>query len=157
MMNSVINNPSNMKAGTIIPWGSSSIPFGFLLCDGSAVSRTNYKALFNAIGTNYGSGNGSTTFNLPNGRICIGNAGIKGNGKTLGFTNGSTNYGLSTGSVQSSSALNVAYVSAYGTSVNTSSSGTRPAIGITLGITSDSSKSGMVIDSSNQTRAIIKY
>lgn len=44
----------------------STIPDGWLLCNGAAVSRTTYAELFAAIGTRYGSGNGSTTFNLPN-------------------------------------------------------------------------------------------
>jgi microcystin-dependent protein len=44
---------------------TSGTPAGYLLADGSAVSRTTYSALFTAIGTTYGVGNGSTTFNLP--------------------------------------------------------------------------------------------
>jgi hypothetical protein len=52
--------------GTIIPWGGSATPpSGYLLCDGSAVSRTTYADLFTAIGTTHGVGNGTTTFNLP--------------------------------------------------------------------------------------------
>lgn len=43
-------------------------PLGFLKCNGAAVSRSTYSALFNAIGTLYGAGNGSTTFNLPDAR-----------------------------------------------------------------------------------------
>jgi microcystin-dependent protein len=42
-----------------------SIDPGFLACDGSAVSRTTYASLFSAIGTTYGAGDGSTTFNVP--------------------------------------------------------------------------------------------
>lgn len=45
---------------------SGSVPTGWLLCDGSAVSRTTYANLFAVIGTTFGAGNGSTTFNLPN-------------------------------------------------------------------------------------------
>ena len=45
--------------------GNGDLPSGYLLCDGSAVSRTMYPDLFSAIGTTYGSGDGSTTFNLP--------------------------------------------------------------------------------------------
>lgn len=53
---------------------AASTRVGALLCDGTAVSRTTYAALFNAIGTTYGAGNGSTTFNVPNyvGRTIIG-------------------------------------------------------------------------------------
>lgn len=52
----------------------SSVPGGWLLCDGSAVSRTTYAALFAAIGTTFGSGNGTSTFNVPDyrGRVVIG-------------------------------------------------------------------------------------
>lgn len=53
--------------GTIIAFaGNGSLPDGYLLCDGAAVSRTDYADLFTVIGTTYGEGNGSTTFNLPN-------------------------------------------------------------------------------------------
>jgi len=43
----------------------ATTPDGFLSCDGSAVSRTTYAALFSALGETYGAGDGSTTFNLP--------------------------------------------------------------------------------------------
>lgn len=52
--------------GTILTNTSGSIPTGYLLCDGAEVLRTTYNALFLAIGTTYGDGNGSTTFNVPN-------------------------------------------------------------------------------------------
>lgn len=52
--------------GSIIAYGGNTPPDGYLLCDGSEVSRTTYSKLFAAIGTTYGTGNGSTTFNLPN-------------------------------------------------------------------------------------------
>lgn len=55
-----------LPAGTIISYAGQTVPDGFLLCDGAAVSRTTYSDLFAAIGTEYGSGDGSTTFNLPN-------------------------------------------------------------------------------------------
>lgn len=54
--------------GMIIQYAGTAAPTGFLACDGSAVSRTTYAALFAVIGTSYGTGNGSTTFNLPDGR-----------------------------------------------------------------------------------------
>lgn len=52
--------------GKIVPYGGTSIPAYALACQGQAVSRTTYATLFTAIGTTYGSGDGSTTFNLPN-------------------------------------------------------------------------------------------
>ena len=54
-----------LPTGTILPFAGSTIPTGFLACNGAAVSRTTYAALFAVIGTTYGVGNGSTTFNLP--------------------------------------------------------------------------------------------
>lgn len=60
--------------GTILLYAGSTAPEGYLICDGSAVSRTDYSDLFSAIGTTYGDGDGSTTFNLPNmsGRVPLG-------------------------------------------------------------------------------------
>jgi len=55
-------NPSGM----VTPFAGSSAPSGWLLCDGSAVSRTTYATLFGVVSTTYGVGDGSTTFNLPN-------------------------------------------------------------------------------------------
>ena len=52
--------------GVVQAFAGSTTPDGWLLCDGSAVSRTDYAALFAVIGTTYGTGDGSTTFNLPN-------------------------------------------------------------------------------------------
>lgn len=52
--------------GTIIMYAANTMPEGYLLCDGSAVSRTDYTELFKVIGTTWGAGDGSTTFNLPN-------------------------------------------------------------------------------------------
>lgn len=58
-------NFSDAPVGAIFPFGGTDIPVSFLLCDGSAVSRTDYEDLFNVIGTAFGTGDGSTTFNLP--------------------------------------------------------------------------------------------
>lgn len=54
-----------IQFGTIIAFGSNTVPEGYLLCNGSPVSRTTYAALFAAIGITYGEGDGSSTFNLP--------------------------------------------------------------------------------------------
>ena len=58
-------------AGVVLPFAGSTAPTGWLLCFGQAVSRTTYAALFTALGTSYGAGDGSTTFALPDlrGRI----------------------------------------------------------------------------------------
>ena len=55
-----------VKSGQIVGFaGAGAIPAGFLVCNGSAVSRTTYAGLYTAIGTTYGEGDGSTTFNVP--------------------------------------------------------------------------------------------
>lgn len=56
------------ETGRLAPFGSPGPRTGFLLCDGSAVSRSTYSDLFAKIGTTFGAGDGSTTFNLPDGR-----------------------------------------------------------------------------------------
>lgn len=56
----------SIPTGTVLWLSTPSVPAGYLLCNGSAVSRTAYPELFTAIGTTYGTGDGSTTFNLPN-------------------------------------------------------------------------------------------
>jgi len=83
------------------PFGATgqTMPEGFLECDGSAVSRTTYSDLFNLIGTTYGTGDGSTTFNIPDlgGRVPLG-AGT-GSGlttRTLGSTGGSSTVTIGT-------------------------------------------------------------
>lgn len=52
--------------GMIFAFAGNTIPSGYLACNGAAISRTTYAKLFDVIGTTYGSGDGSTTFNLPN-------------------------------------------------------------------------------------------
>jgi len=54
-----------MPAGSVIVWATGSAPAGWLLCNGAAINRTTYSALFAIIGVTYGVGNGSTTFNVP--------------------------------------------------------------------------------------------
>lgn len=52
--------------GTMLPFAGKTVPAGFLLCNGAAISRTTYARLFSVLGTTWGAGDGSTTFNLPN-------------------------------------------------------------------------------------------
>ncbi len=65
---------SHVPSGVIMAWTTDTAPTGWLLCDGSAVSRTTYSDLFAVISTVYGVGNGSTTFNVPDlrGRFILG-------------------------------------------------------------------------------------
>lgn len=51
--------------GAIIPYAGSTAPFGTLICNGAAISRAAYPELFEAIGTTWGAGDGSSTFNIP--------------------------------------------------------------------------------------------
>ncbi len=89
----------DVPAGVIIGHGAASAPSGYLVCDGSAVSRTTYAALFAVIGTVFGAGDGSTTFNLPDlrGRAPIGvGTGSGLSARTLGQSLGAETHQLTT-------------------------------------------------------------
>lgn len=90
-----INNSiaAAVPVGTISMFAGAAAPTGYRLCDGTAVSRTTFSALFAAIGTTYGVGDGSTTFNLPNlqQRFPLGKA-TSGTGATLGGTGGAIDH-----------------------------------------------------------------
>jgi microcystin-dependent protein len=60
------NDGQLAQTGEIKMWPTNTPPTGYLMCDGSQVSRSTYAALFALIGTTFGVGDGSTTFNLPN-------------------------------------------------------------------------------------------
>jgi len=62
---SLIVDSGVSQIGNVAPFAGSIVPMGYLLCDGSAVSRTTYADLFAVVGTAWGIGDGSTTFNLP--------------------------------------------------------------------------------------------
>jgi microcystin-dependent protein len=66
VLQQVTANSSVSLPGTIIQKDGKSSPPGTLACTGQAVSRTTYAALFAEIGTSYGSGDGVSTFNVPN-------------------------------------------------------------------------------------------
>lgn len=59
------NSPSLVPSGTVMAYASSGAPTGYFSCNGLAVSRVTYYSLYSAIGTQYGQGDGSTTFNVP--------------------------------------------------------------------------------------------
>lgn len=82
-----------VPVGGIIPFGGTTAPAGWLICDGMAVSRADFAALFLVIGTTYGAGNGSTTFNPPDlrQRFPMGKA-VSGTGAVLGVTGGTIDH-----------------------------------------------------------------
>ena len=90
-----------IPTATIVPWSASSIPTGFLECNGAAVSRSTYSALFAIVGTTYGAGDGSSTFLLPDiqDNVPLGKSGTKALAST-----GGANTVASTGNVGGSTA-----------------------------------------------------
>jgi len=90
-----------IPTATIVPWSSASVPSGFLECNGAAVSRSTYSALFAIVGTTYGAGDGSSTFNTPD--LADNTPVGKSNNKALGSTGGA-NTATSTGNVGGSTA-----------------------------------------------------
>ena len=89
--------------GTLLAYAGNTVPTGWLISDGSAVSRTTYIALFNAIGTLYGVGDGSSTFNLPNlkGTIPVGYDAAQTEFNTVGKTGGEKTHVLITAEMPS--------------------------------------------------------
>lgn len=85
-----------LPIGSITAYGKETAPANWLICDGSAVSRTTYADLFAVIGTKYGAGDGSTTFNLPNlkGRVPVGLDGSDTDFNAIGKTGGEKKHTL---------------------------------------------------------------
>ena len=88
--------------GSVTQYAGSSAPTGWMFCDGAAVSRTTYAALFAVIGTTFGSGDGTTTFNLPDlkGRVPVGKA-VAGTFASLAATGGAETHTLTTAQIPS--------------------------------------------------------
>src|SRR3990172_3940528 len=80
---------SAVPVGVLLDYGGNVSPDGWFLCNGTAISRTTYADLFGVIGTNFGPGDGLTTFNLPDCRLK----------STIGVQAGTINLGQSTGSL----------------------------------------------------------
>lgn len=85
-----IKAAESLPLGTILEYSGGTAPKGYMICDGSAISRTKYSELFNLIGTAYGAGDGSTTFNLPDkrGKVGVGYDSTNTNFNILGKTGG---------------------------------------------------------------------
>ncbi len=90
------NTTGFMPTGGIAPFAGTAAPSGWLLCNGQAVSRVTFAALFAVIGTSYGVGDNSTTFNVPNvgDRLLMGagtfGLGATGGNATISFNTGGT-------------------------------------------------------------------
>jgi len=106
-----LTNIVTLPVGGIIPYAGTTEPSGYLFCYGQAISRTTYSDLFSAISTTYGTGDGSTTFNLPDlrGRVVAGQDDMGGSsadrltgqtggvdGDTLGASGGDETHQLTT-------------------------------------------------------------
>lgn len=119
-----------VPAGTILPFGGATAPAGWLLCDGSAVSRTTYAALFSSISTAWGYGDNSTTFNLPDmrGRFPRGrDAGVARDPDRVSRTAANTggNTGDAVGSVQSDAVTQHEHLLIIGTGAEYAGNGYR--------------------------------
>ena len=155
---------TSVPVGTVLVFAGTTAPTGYLLCDGSAVSRTTYSVLFSVIGTTYGVGDGSSTFNLPNcndTKILTNNkiSGVncKGTGITIGVTNGTSLAGLAA----YNNASFFPQTSCYNKSISTSPSGWNTPISGNFGLTTDSAKSGIKTEditlSTVSFKSFIKY
>lgn len=93
-----LGGTSFVPSGVVIPFAGASAPAGFLMADGSAISRTTYSDLFTAIGTVHGAGNGTTTFNIPDmrGNVSAGYKSADTNFGTLGHKAGEATHALTT-------------------------------------------------------------
>lgn len=102
-VNGAATSQSDIPTGSIIPTALSTAPSGWLICDGSAVSRTTYANLFGVIGTTYGAGDGSTTFNLPDlrGRVVVGRDATQTEFDVLGEAGGAKTHTLTTAEMPS--------------------------------------------------------
>lgn len=102
-LNEDLNIGGTTPVGTISLWAGETAPKNYLICDGQAISRSIYADLFNIIGTTYGSGDGSTTFNIPDYRGLV-PVGLKVNEEyfnTLGKTGGETTHLLTINEIPS--------------------------------------------------------
>jgi microcystin-dependent protein len=126
---------SLIPPGSIIMYGAAAAPGGYYLCEGAAISRSTYAALFAVISTTYGAGDGSTTFNVPDfrDRAPYGASTFTLGSKTAGEVNASGQNSTGTGTSGSSGASTVANntgtgTTGTGTTGTATSGGTAPSI-----------------------------
>ena len=94
---------THLPTGAVVAYTGSTAPSGWVLADGSAVSRATYPELFSSIGVTYGAGDGSTTFNVPNlkGRTIVGQDSAQTEFDVLGETGGANSVALTTAQMPS--------------------------------------------------------
>lgn len=150
----VVDVESGAPVGSLMPYAGTTPPDGWLICDGSEISRTTYARLFSVIGTTYGAGDGNSSFNIPNGKTAFGTTiPVKGNGICIAFTDGISDGGMY-------SQLNSLFRqdSVIGVPNGSTSAGYSPLrSAVALGLTTDATKSGIVADISGGVAVIIKY
>ena len=105
-----------IEVGTILPWSNSTLPSGYLNCDGTAVSRSTYSALFAIIATDYGAGDGSSTFNLPDLRdkVPLGVSSSKAVASTGGAETVSSSGSISIGAITPAGNLSMSSITPAG-------------------------------------------
>lgn len=131
-----------VPSGTVIVFAGTSTPTDYLLCDGSAVSRATYSTLFGVVGTTYGSGDGSSTFNVPDlrGRAPFGKDDMGGSAASR-ITNAISGItGTAVGSAGGSQSL-TAHTHTYST-VATGTQGADPGGNVAAGGTTTTSSTG---------------
>lgn len=123
-----------LPVGCIMDYGGAAAPSGWLLCFGQAISRATYAALFTAISTAYGAGDGTTTFNVPDfrGRVAAGQDDMGGtsanrlttplDGDTLGAAGGAESVALTTANLASHTHTGPSHTHASGTLSGTATS-----------------------------------
>lgn len=117
--------------GTVLPYAGTTAPDGWLLCFGQAVSRTDFPNLFARIGTTFGAGDGSTTFNVPDlrGRVAAGKDDMGGTAASRLTNTGNGNPGINGGTLGATGGvdrhtLTTAQMPAHSHTVNNSASTT---------------------------------
>lgn len=153
-----------VPTGAVMPFAGSSAPTGWALCDGSAISRSTFAALFTAISTTYGVGDGSTTFNLPDlrgrvvagvdnmggttaSRITAGGSGITGT--TLGANGGAETNTLTTAQL-------AVHSHTYGSNTSAGTGSGNPGVGTGTNSTSSNAGSGTAHNNTQPT-LILNY
>lgn len=147
----------SLPSGTVLPFAGTSAPSGYLLCFGQAISRSTYSSLFTAIGTTYGSGDGSSTFNVPDlrGRAIAGQDDMGGssadrltnqsggvNGDTLGASGGVETHTLTTAQLAAHTHTSNVTVRSGNASTDQPQSGIVSIIGGSANLTGTSGSTG---------------